>query len=280
MVLNKAQLRLTDILLLQAEVLWISCRQDLIHLSEAVGDLDLCFVEETSGGTEDVNSRFRSLATENMQKIIGVLHPALKRTLLDCFRKNNILFHVSGEEAGSKIWYAEYIGSLYPRVDAPRRHLGAELLQSITGEPSPAPGVGSGFSSPVPSPDAALSPAPVPSSNPASTPQPSAVSPREPFFPQVVNNSSIQPPANEYSSASPDSSINVQGNKQSGSHKSVVIAVVVTASVTVVVAALFFLCYMKCCRTGSGGRRNDERPLLSLSMSDFSVGIFSHVTFY
>ncbi|XP_040986357.1 formin-like protein 5 [Juglans microcarpa x Juglans regia] len=252
------------------EVLWINCRQDLIHLREAVKDLNLCFLDEKFNSANDINSRFQSLAKENIQKIISVLHPQLKRTLLDCLRKNNILFHVSGEEGGSKIWYAKYLGSLYTRPNAPRRHLGAELLQ-ISETPSPAPAVGPPISSPTPSPDPAPSPAPVPFSSPAPNPQSPAVSPGVPFFPPNFSNSTFQSSANDSFSGSPSNS-NVQENKQSNSHKSVVIAVAVTASVTFVVVALFFLCYTKVCSKGSRARRNDERPLLSLSLNDFSVG--------
>ncbi|KAG6689522.1 hypothetical protein I3842_11G179700 [Carya illinoinensis] len=237
-----------------AEVVWISCRQDLIHSREAVKDLSLCFLDEKSNSANDINSRFRSLAKENIEKIISVLHPHLKRTLLDCLRKNNILFHVSGEEGGSKIWYAEYLGFLYTRPNGPRRHLGAELLQNSE-TPSPAPAVGPPISSPTPSPDLAPSPAPVPFSSPAPYPQSPAVSPGVPNF----SNSTFQPSANEDSSGSPSNS-NVQENKRSNSHKSVVIAVAVTASVTFVVVALFFLCYTKVCSKGSRARRNDERP--------------------
>ena len=145
--------------------------------------------------------------------------------------------------------------------------MGAEL-QSISNPPGPSP-----ISSPTPSPGPALSPAPV--SSPDSNSQRPAASPRvPPFFPIDSKNSTSEPPADELFSASPDSNSNVQADKKSASRKPVVIAVIVTASVTFVVAALFFLCFCKVCRTGTAGRRNDERPLLSLSLSDYSVGRF------
>lgn len=231
----------------------------MIHLKEAVEDLDLCFVGETSCSANEVNSNFRSLAKENIQKIISVLHPQLKRTLLDCLRKNNILSHISGVEGGSKIWYAKYLDSLYPRPSAPRRQLGVESLQSIAETPSQAPTVASLNSGPTSSPDPAPSPpATVPSSPPESNSQRPSVSPQKPLF----NNA------------------NVQENKKSNNRKSVIIAVSVTASVTFVVAALLFLCCSKVCGKGSGLRRNDERPLLGMSLSEFSVGIYSYMTCY
>lgn len=236
-----------------AALLWISCRQDLIHLKGANEGLDLCCMEDSSSSVNEVNSKSQSLAKENIQKIISVLHPQLERTLLDCLRKISIQFRVSGEEGGPKIWYAKNLESQYPRPDSPRRNLVTE--RSPAPASAPAPAVGSPNPSLTPSP----SPMQVPSSPPDSNSQPP---PPVPFF----------PPASNDSSASPDSNSNVQANKQSASRKPVVIAVVVTASVTFVVAALFFLCCCKVCGRRSGVRRNDERPLLSLSLSDYSVG--------
>ena len=252
--LHKKKQKFIDILLPQAALLWISCRQDLIHLKGANEGLDLCCLEDSSSSANEVNSKSRSLAKENVQKIISVLHPQLERTLLDCLRKISIQFRVSGEEGGPKIWYAKNLESQYPRPDSPRRNL-------VSAAPAPSPAVGSPNPSPTPSADPAPSPMPVPSSPPDSNSQPPTP---VPFFPPTSNNSST----------SPDSNSNVQANKQSASRKPVVIAVVVTASVTFVVAALFFLCCCKVCGRGSGVRRNDERPLLSLSLSDYSVGRF------
>ena len=227
----------------------------MIHLTGANEGLDLCCPEDSSSSANEVNSKSQSLAKENIQKIISVLHPQLERTLLDCLRKISIQFRVSGEESGPKIWYAKNLESQHPRPDSPRRNLGSA--------PAPAPAVVSPNPSPTPSADPAPSPSPssVPSSHLDSNSQPPSL---VPFFPPTSNDSS----------ASPASNSNVQANKQSASRKPVVIAVVVTASVTFVVAALFFLCCCKVCGRGSGVRRNDERPLLSLSLSDYSVGRF------
>lgn len=254
--LHKKKQKFIDILLPQAALLWINCRQDLIHLKGANEGLDLYCLEDSSSSVNEVNSKSQSLAKENIRKIISVLHPQLERTLLDCLRKISIQFRVSGEEGGPKVWYAKNLESQYPRPDSPRRN-----LLAVPPAPAPAPVFGSPNPSPTPSPDPVPSPMPVPSSPPDSNSHPS---PQVPFFPPTSNDSS----------ASQDSNSTVQANKQSASRKPVVIAVVVTASVTFVVAALFFLCCCKFCGRGSGVRRNDERPLLSLSLSDYSVGRF------
>ncbi|CAF2121663.1 BnaA03g11760D [Brassica napus] len=54
--------------------------------------------------------------------------------------------------------------------------------------------------------------------------------------------------------------------------KTIIIAVVTTAVSTFLLAACLFLCCTKVCGNGSGGRINDERPLLSLSSNEYSLG--------
>ncbi|KAA8526929.1 hypothetical protein F0562_008842 [Nyssa sinensis] len=216
-----------------AELLWVNCRLELIHAKEAVEDLELYAPVEQSSSSNEIISR--SLANEDIHKAISVLHPQVKQTLLDCLRRKNLLFLVSGEESNSKNWYTKYLESLFASADASRRR---ELIQSSEETPAPSPVIGS----------------PVFSLAPSSSPSPS------------------QPPSGENTSAGADSATNVQSNKKSSSRKPVIIAVVVTAAVTFVVVALLFLCYHKSCRTGFGVGRNDERPLLSLSLRDYSIG--------
>ncbi|XP_062077835.1 formin-like protein 5 [Humulus lupulus] len=244
-----------------AEELWLNCKLDLIHLKEAVKVPDLGLPDEIPSNFNGFNPEIWSLAKENIQKTISFLHPQVKQTLLDCLQKHNLLFRVSGEEVGSKIWYPKYLESLFPRDYVPRRVLAFESLQSIAGAPAPAPAV----ESPLPSPGPALSPSQLPSSDPPA-------SPNTPFFPPINNNPNLKGPPAENSSADPNSGSNVGKDKKSKSKRSVVIAVAVTASVTFVIVALLFLCCGGYCGTGSKVRRNDERPLLSLSLSDFSIG--------
>ncbi|PON55941.1 Formin, FH2 domain containing protein [Trema orientale] len=245
-----------------AEEVWFNCKFDLIHLKEAVKVLELSLPEKIPSNFHGINPESWSLAKENIQKTVSFLHPQVKQALLDCMQEHNLLFRVSGEEAGSKIWYSKFLEFIFPRDYVPRRNLASESLQSVAGAPAPAPAVGS----PIPSPG----PAPSTSQLPGSTPP--APSPKQPFFPPINNDSNLGGPPAENSSSGPDSGSNVRADKKSKSHRSVVIAVAVTASVTFVIVALLFLCCSGFCGTGSKVRRNDERPLLSLSLSDFSIG--------
>ncbi|KAJ6950375.1 formin-likey 2 domain-containing family protein [Populus alba x Populus x berolinensis] len=219
------------------ELLCIICKVDLIHLKEADENLNFCFPEETFNGASELRSKGWSVSKENIQKLIKVLHPQLKETLLDCIRKDNHLLHVYGDEGGADNYHT-------------RRAVARRNLLQIISEP--------------PAPDLAPSPASTPNSVP---------SPQEPFFPHLMPPLPI--PSENSSSRQTSGPIEPDNGSN---HKTVVIAVVVTAGVTFVVAALFFLLCTKVCWRGPGARQNDERPLLSLSLSDYSVGS-THKTF-
>ncbi|KAK0602905.1 hypothetical protein LWI29_038127 [Acer saccharum] len=239
-----------------AKLLWISCRVDLIHLKQVFKDLNFCLTEETLGSTNENNLRSQSWE-ENINKLDNVLHPHLKRTLLDCIRNSNLLFHITREEGGSH--FTSHIEPLFPRPDAPRRNLGSRSSRSTAEIQNPV-------SAPAPAPVSAPVPAPAPVDASFHSPPP-VRAPAPPFF-QVFS-----PPSIDEGSSTPSGSVaEEQANGNNNNHKAVVIAVAVTASVTFVAAAVLFFCCMKFCRSGSAVRQNDERPLLSLSMNDYSIG--------
>ncbi|OMO80524.1 Actin-binding FH2/DRF autoregulatory [Corchorus capsularis] len=238
-----------------ADWLWISCGKDSNDLKEAFEDLKLHLLEETPSTTYDVNTKGSPFAKEKIHKLIDVLHPQLKQALSDCIRKKNLLFPVSGEDSGFTTWYTRYIESLLRWPDVPRRILATQNSGSAPA-PAPAPGPASSSSpasAPAPSPDFALDPW---LSSPPPPPPPRAPSPRR--SPSKVDPLDDLSPANT-----------TKSGKRTDSSKTIIIACVVTAAVTFVFAALFFLL---CCRRGSGIKLNDERPLLSLSLSDYSGG--------
>lgn len=227
-------------------MLWISCRQDLNGLNEAFGDPNLYLLGETFSTTNDITTKGYSLAKENSQNLISVLHPELKQAISDCIRKNNILFQVSGEDSGLKTWYIRYFESLFHWHDVPRRSLATQSIAI-----APAPNLGLSIA-PAPSPTSffpRLSPASLQS--PASLPSPL---PSMNNLPESTSPTNVDP--------------RHKGNDKS---RTIIIACVVTAVVTLVVAALFFIL---CCRGGLESKQNDDRPLLSLSLSDFSSGMY------
>lgn len=246
-----------------AQLLWFSCGIDLIQLKEVVEDLNLCLPEETSGVTDESNSRSQLLSKPNLVKLYNALHPHLKQTLLHCIRKNSLLLHVS---RGGGSWYKRYLQSLCSQPVAPRQNQHLVLSRSLA-EITPAPAVAP---APAPAPAHARVLATAPATSPSQNAKPRPRIPPTPFFPSV---SSSSPPTADYNSATNSGSgTSARADEKTNHHNTVIIAVVVTAGVTFIAAALLFLCCNRFCRTGSGGRQNDERPLLSLSLSDYSVG--------
>lgn len=235
----------------------------MINAKETIEDDALYFRKQEFRHRNEIILKKRLSAKLNIQKAFRVLEPQAKQTLLDCLGKMNLMFLESGEENSSMKWYTKYVDSLFSRSNARRRR---ELVQDSAPAPSPA------VASPTFSPS--------PSSSKADYSQRPAGPPLDHFFPTDLNDSSPQPAPGE---SSPNFSSNEQSNKQNKNRKTVVVAVAVTASVTFFVVALLFLCYYKVCGTQPEAGQNDERPLLHISLSNYSIGtckIHCHLVVY
>ncbi|KAJ0267104.1 Formin-like protein 5 [Hirschfeldia incana] len=169
-------------------------------------------------------------------ELFGFKHSHLKQTLLGCIQKQAKL-------NGHNLKYLKLLPSL---LDTPRRNLAS---RPVSLSPSPSP-----------------SQAPKRSRGPPTRSR--SPSPVNSFFPPSSSPSPLPPPAKNNGSRNSTSS----ARRKEEHEKTIIIAVVATAVSTFLLAALLFLCCTRVCGKGSGGRKNDERPLLSLSSSDHSVG--------
>ncbi|GJW11628.1 formin-like protein 5 [Tanacetum coccineum] len=218
-----------------AELVWASCGTELIHLAEAFQDLQLS------------NDQKPAVQHDNILKSLVLQDLQLKKTIFDCLSSKTVTFPESGDEDPPRKWYMEYLEyfSLEPNHARRSRKL------AEANAPTPGP-------SPSPSPSPSSSPSPLPVADPV-IPNP----PGLPFFPVPDPNS------NRATQAPSGSGANQQSNNgDNDTHKKVIIAVVVTATTTFFLAALFFCFYTRSCGRRRG--QNDERPLLSLSLSDYS----------
>ncbi|KAK4778541.1 hypothetical protein SAY86_006069 [Trapa natans] len=228
-----------------AELLLINCRRVLI-----IKELNLCFPRVSGSTSNSFSYECLSFSKGNIWEVIHALRPDLKQKVVDCLRRNGLTFRVSGVETVPKHWYSRYPEPVSSSLNTHRRFLAAT---SPAAAPGPAVSI-----SPSPSPSGTLD-------SDSNVPTP----PKVPFFPPF---NALSPQAllsQENSSESQGS--NDQVIKGNGNNKAVVIAVSVTASVTFLLAALLFICYNKF-RSRVRAGRNDERPLLSLSMSDYAFG--------
>ncbi|XP_019449107.1 PREDICTED: formin-like protein 5 isoform X2 [Lupinus angustifolius] len=248
-----------------AKVPWTTCWEDIIHLKKEAEDHDLCLSLELSGRTNTISSEIRLLAQADIQKFINACHLRLKEKFLHCLRENNLQLPVSREEDDSKLLHFAYMGSPFSISSPPRKNVGRVLLQHISEAPSPGPAVGSPTPSPTPSPGPSVAPSSEPSPAPSHT-RPLHPSLPPAFFPKLT------PPTVADISSPPSPGTNEHPDKPSNK-KTVILSVVLTVSVTLIAAGLFFFCCRRFNRIGRN-RQNDQRPLLSLSMNDYSVGSY------
>ncbi|KAL0399283.1 UNVERIFIED_CONTAM: Formin-like protein 5 [Sesamum radiatum] len=233
-----------------AELLRVNCMPELLNAKKRLQDVELHFMEERARDSSKLLNGWTS--STKIHDTVTVLLPQVNQILIDCVKgKNHYPPMNTGEEKGLDSWYTRYFRFLFNRHSSSTRRM---LAQASGEAPAPSPTV--------------LSPTPAPSLPPAPTEVP-ASPPLPPFFPRDLDPSNLQPTSSGNASASAS---DVQSRNQKTSKKTVVIAVSVTASVTFVIAALLFLFCRRCCGTGSGRGRNDESPLLSLSLSDYSIG--------
>ncbi|XP_042482252.1 formin-like protein 5 [Macadamia integrifolia] len=267
-----------------AQQLWIKCRSDLMHLKEANENFDLFRLKERARGSSEVKSEAWSPGKGRLQKAINVLPPQTKQTLLGCLRTKNHLSHISGDAKGSRNGYKKHLGSLsgWPHSsrqhrgsgESSRLHKGNEVLQNIRVTPAFAPPVDPPAYSPAPTSD------PSPASPRAPDPEHPVEPPTKPFFPPSSGVSSPSPSTIDHSSAIPDLVPQLPSQKHNSSQKTVVVAVVATAVGTFAFAAMVFSCYRKCHRNNGVSKdgQKDDRPLLTLNLSDLSGGS-SHKSF-
>ncbi|CAI9088523.1 OLC1v1022864C1 [Oldenlandia corymbosa var. corymbosa] len=245
-----------------AEVILAHCGRELLQTNEAVEELEFHIPIEKSGIRSDYFLNSRSLIRLDMHKVVQRLDSKAERTILGCLRKKDLLFLISGDEKDSNSWYIRHLKLIYTLADASSRRI---LAQSTGQAPAPSP-IGE---APAPS-HTVSSPSPAPSIPVVPEPKPD-LSPPAPSFFQDLNKSSLLPAPSAEAASPPSSSSDIQANKQKTSRRTVVIAVAVTAASTFVVSALLFFCCRRFCGAGAGRRKNDERPLLSLSLNDYSI---------
>lgn len=233
--------------ILQAELLRDNCRPELLQAQTTLQDFELRFAEKSSYSSELENGK--SSRTQ-MHQAINVLFPQVYQILIDCVRGNNLMLRSAGEEKRLGSWYTRHLKFLF---DLPWSSTRRVLAQTSGEAPAPSPT----SPSPSPAPSIHLRPTNIPASPPV-----------VPFLDPDVN-SNVRPTASDQTSGGASGE---QSSNQKSSNRTVVIAVVVTASVTLVIVAVFFLFCRRCCGIGPGRGKNDERPLLSLSMSDYSIG--------
>ncbi|KVI02303.1 hypothetical protein Ccrd_019447 [Cynara cardunculus var. scolymus] len=227
-----------------AELVWANCGTELMHLIESFQDLQ-----------SSSNFDRTLLEHERILKSLAFQDLQIKKTILDCLRDKSVGFLESGEDKHPRKWFMEFLEYFSEYFSSGISN--ARRIRRLAEADSPV-----------------SSPSPSPSPSPAEAPS-IRKPPSPPFFPKL-NDSSSGKDAAESPLDSGSKSQSSSGNN--GSHRKIIIAVVVTATVTFFLAAVLFCCYTRICGNRRG--QNDDRPLLSLSLSDYSMNGAPYKTSY
>ncbi|KAI6697471.1 hypothetical protein NL676_017590 [Syzygium grande] len=273
------------------EQAWIDCKNELMAKAEVIQDFDIYVLREAIHGLRSIKG--------NMDRAPRILPPDVKRMLLDCLRENNLRARTSNREPNTRNWFMECMEFLFYGPNIPRRNLVSRSRHRITSTdilasaPSTSPRKNI-VPSPAPTPslnqNVAISPSPYsatesPSTSPAPTnlaptispsPKPQALveSPEEPSLPPDTSESPEQPPTSEILPMRTHVAPSHTPKKDDHKWMKSAIAAGCTVAGTLLIVALILLC----CSKGRNKKvdpragQKDDRPLLNLSLSDFSAG--------
>lgn len=195
---------------MQAEQVWIHCREELEEGTEAAKFLEYYIQQTATGSYSYLKQDIALLRKRTLQKALKDLPPREKQILLQCLRRKNVPIHISDNNDASSTWFSKYQEIFSQLSSVPRRYLRGRkrpfLPQNRAPVPSLAPFPGpASVPSPHPFPGPAsvpsLSPSPGPAAFPtlAPSPGPSAQSPLYAPVPSIeVPTSSpptVQPPS-------------------------------------------------------------------------------------
>ncbi|MQM15283.1 hypothetical protein Taro_048223, partial [Colocasia esculenta] len=237
------------------EQLLLNCRLDLL----GINIIKTLLEEDFAIDSTEINEL---LEKDDVQKAVAFLPSHMKRALADCLGRQKSPSRASGQEDTPQHWYSDHLEYFLGWRATSRRHLAAKSPHTKAPEslaPSQSP------SSVADPPNSSPSPSPTYASPPSPSGQSATDSPDQLFSPFS---------GDESPSAHPKEARISPSTSNNSNEKKMIIAIVVTAAASVFFTALLFCCYNRCCRSrvDMGLSHRDDRPLLTLSSSDFSVG--------
>ncbi|KAI0495787.1 hypothetical protein KFK09_022090 [Dendrobium nobile] len=242
---------------MQMEHVWSNCMLDLLGTKSVMIASDLLIIHSIlDSSTEHL--------WKDMQATLTHLTPDMKRSLIDCLIKQNIL-----------PVFPDIITDFVRPATHFSRMLEQDSLSRRPSEPSPAPTLRPSHQiqtrSTALAPVLALPPAPTPAIGFIRLAPVLSLPPNEPPLPEDDHGVFSQTSSSD-DFLVPEVHPIPHLSAASNSFQTIIIAVVVTAAATFTLAALCFCC----CNRYAGSKyqtvkgQKDERPILSLSLSDFS----------
>lgn len=229
--------------------MWIKCWNELLDAMETVKSVDLFFHNDIKAAL---------FTKESINKAIPVLPPQIQKALWDCLEKRN-----TREEDTSPYWFVKFFRFLFCWPNTQRRY----LLGKSNHLSAPGPGLAPAQAPSVvpwaygPSPSAPFNPPPGKPRIPTTSP------------PSLVAEPPSQLPPHPPVTESPQIILQ-QMHQKIQNH--IIIAVAAAVAATFFLVGFFIFCRLKGSNNSKkiepkDGKR-DERPLLNLSLSDFSAG--------
>ncbi len=249
---------------------WVHCRKELIDKKDLLEDFDLYILQEAIRDTKS-----GLLLKRNIDRDIWILPPHMRQPVLDCLRRKSFVCHL-GEEDSFNNWFIKCVELLSSLPNTPRRHLVSQshrqIAPNLAPTLAPIPAAASPSYGPAPS-DLA------PSSSSSPNPKLLVEAPKAPSpSPNVVD--SLPPPPKHFRPVHHAVPRNSPKKDDSRDIKKVVVIAAAAAGVLTILALLLFCC-LKGGRNKIRDGQKDERPLLNLSISDFSAGMrFLSLTHY
>lgn len=251
------------------EQIWSNCKLNLLGTKSVIGVVNKFIPDEDDGDSTKLDLTKLLFRMANVRKAISNLPTEIRNYLIDCMM-DQIPVPFFGD-AGLTNRYSSHPTRLLDQITISRKHLaGQSVSKNLISSIFPAPAL-----IPYRRNQASKTTLTIPldglNSNKLqpSSEAPAPVGDPENFSPTPLPGGYLEPVVNN---PSPKHAIAPSDNK-SNNTKTIIIAVVVTATVTFTLAALCFCCFYRYLRNKyhfDNGQR-DDRPLLSLSLSDFSV---------
>ncbi|KAJ0974799.1 hypothetical protein J5N97_016764 [Dioscorea zingiberensis] len=205
------------------ERLWRNCGLDPLDINNAVKGQYVSILRDVNSDSTEINSKLRLLTKVGTQEAFAHLSHELD-TLIECMRKQDSHFHLSGQDDNSRNMFADYHESIHVWDPVTRRHLAGEPFQVMAPSSAPSPSV-------IPGPSPGLTSVPSPSpvvDSPILSPAPVIILPPERH--QSHGDRSPSPtPGDKSHEESLNSAPVVPINAQSDSNKTIIIAVAWTA---------------------------------------------------
>ncbi|KAH9625753.1 hypothetical protein KSS87_022306, partial [Heliosperma pusillum] len=230
----------------QVKVLENNCRLELLLLMRIYEDRGFT-IPETSRSLTGKSIHDQALSEEAVQKALSILDPQIKQSIYKCLSDNYVITPVSGEEVS---WLQKHLRYVMPKSN-PTTISRRQLAEA----PSPAPAP-------------ARASSPKPSGSKQSGSKRKAPPPEDTFVIPIPIPRDSPSLAKEDTA---DGGSDTTGDHHSNNQSTIIIVVAVTAAGTFIIATILFLCCRKAFGEGSGLEHKDDRPLLRLSMSEYSV---------